>query len=371
MISRKRFAAALAVILMTLGSLTAAAKQGKQNQTADAGARERAVLWTRPDDIKTRNLYYGPGGAADAPQGVCTFEKEDRKGTSPKFIVRDENGVRWKVKLGPEARPETVASRVVWAVGYRTNEDYFLPELHVEGLPDHLRRGQQFVGPNGIVRGARLKRYLPGEKKIGDWRWGGSRFTDTRELAGLRVMMALINNWDLKDDNNSIYRVKHPGGSSRAEEIYMVSDLGASFGTTGLDWTQRLSKGNLKSYRNSKFIDKVTPQYVDFNVPTRASIIHIFDLPAYIMRLRLRWIGKRVPRADVRWITQFLEQLSPQQIGDAFRAAGYSANEVDGFSGVVEKRIAELEKIRGPLAAVRYPAKSPIRASRSSSAAAN
>ena len=36
--------------------------------------------------------------------------------------------MKWRVKLGVEARPETVASRLVWAVGYYANEDYFLPE---------------------------------------------------------------------------------------------------------------------------------------------------------------------------------------------------------------------------------------------------
>jgi hypothetical protein len=43
--------------------------------------------------------------------------------------------------------------------------------------------------------------------------------------------MALMNNWDLKDDNNAVYLEKHKDGLS--EQIYLVSDLGASFGTTG------------------------------------------------------------------------------------------------------------------------------------------
>ena len=57
---------------------------------------------------------------------------------------------------------------------------------------------------------------------------GAILFTGTRELNGLRVMMALINNWDLKDENNAIYREKPV-----RDQIYEVSDLGASFGTTG------------------------------------------------------------------------------------------------------------------------------------------
>lgn len=43
---------------------------------------------------------------------MYTFIREDLKRTNPKFVVRDENGVEWKVKLGPEAKPETAASRL-------------------------------------------------------------------------------------------------------------------------------------------------------------------------------------------------------------------------------------------------------------------
>ena len=55
-------------------------------------------------------------------------------------------------------------------------------------------------------------------------------------------MMALINNWDLKDVNNAIYRGKD------GELVYMVSDLGASFGTTRLERSHEKAKGNLVSY---------------------------------------------------------------------------------------------------------------------------
>jgi hypothetical protein len=40
-----------------------------------------------------------------------------------------------------------------------------------------------------------------------------------------------------------------------------------------------------------------------------------------------------------------LARLSPQQIRDAFRAAGYSTDEVEQLGKVVERRIGELEKL--------------------------
>ena len=63
----------------------------------------RPVLWNEPVDINRRNLFYGPGGEAHQPQGSFTFVKEDLGGSRPKFVVGDEDGTRWKIKLGPRA----------------------------------------------------------------------------------------------------------------------------------------------------------------------------------------------------------------------------------------------------------------------------
>ena len=331
--------------LMSSAAATAKKRTKAQEPGKDVAKMGNSVLWRSPGDIRSRNLFFGPGGEAHAPHTIFTFVKEDPAGTNPKFSIHDENGVEWKVKSGVEVRPETVASRLIWAVGYSANEDYFLPVLHVEGMPAHLHRGQNLVGPGGTLQNVRLKRELKGEKKVGDWKWSSNAFASTRELNGLRVMMALINNWDLKDANNAIYEVKHPEGSESPEHVYMVSDLGASFGSTGRSWTHTGSKGNLKAYSHSKFISKVTERYVDFNVPTRPALIFIFSPGEFTSRLGLRWIGKDIPREDVLWIGHLLVQLSTEQIHDAFRAAGYPSEEVNGFSKVVEERIAQLNKL--------------------------
>jgi hypothetical protein len=56
-------------------------------------------------------------------------------------------------------------------------------------------------------------------------------------------------------------------------------------------------------------------------------------------------VVKRIPIADVRWIGNQLGQLSTEQIRDAFRAAGFSPAEVDGYVRVVINRIAALKKL--------------------------
>jgi hypothetical protein len=333
-------------LTLSLAALCAANERGAAPKANGEITHSAPVLlWRTPALIASRNLFYGPGGPEHQPHGTFTFLKEDMGGSNPKFVVRDQGGVKWKVKLGPEARPETVASRLTWAVGYFTNEDYFLQDLQIRNMPAHLHRGQKLVGPDGSVHNVRLKRYLEGERKIGDWHWRQDPFSGTRELNGLRVMMALINNWDLKDVNNSVYQEVDSGGSGGPEEIYMVSDLGASFGTSGLNCPHEKAKGNVESYSRSKFVSKITPSYVDFSVPARPALVYVFNPWEFFNRLRLCWIGKHIPRADARWIGQLLVQLSGKQIRNAFEAAGYSPQDVEGFSRVVENRIAELNKL--------------------------
>src|SRR5580693_1804033 len=216
-ISSSRLRVAIVAIVLMIPSAPVVAERAARSGEPDTSpvvSNASAILWQYPADIASRDLYYGPGGKEHAPHTTFTFLKEDMNGTNPKFEVRDQDGTKWKVKLGVEARPETVASRLVWAVGYNANEDYFLPELRVEGMPAHLeRRGaSKFIQPDGSMRNVRLKRYLKDEKKTGTWQWRHDPFRDTREYNGLRVMMAVINNWDLKDANNSIYEEKRPGG---------------------------------------------------------------------------------------------------------------------------------------------------------------
>jgi hypothetical protein len=301
-------------------------------------AVQTGVLWQVPVDIASRDLYYGSGGRRDAPaKGKFTFLREDLKGSNPKFDVRDANGVKWKVKLGNEARPEAVASRVVWAAGYFVTEDYFMPELHVEDMP-RLRRGEKLVGPGGTVYNVRLKREEKEEKKIGSWSWRADPFIGTREWNGLRVLMAVINNWDLKDENNAIYR-------DGPRLIYLVSDLGASFGTDGRALPLRKDKGDLTSYRRSRFIVKTGSESVSFAAPARPQWILFFSPKSYFLRVRLEWIGRNIPRDDARWMGRILSRLSQRQIGDAFRTAGYSPEETAAFSQLLNSRIAALTNL--------------------------
>jgi hypothetical protein len=323
------------VVILGIPITTKAAKRPVAEAAATPGCTP--VLWRDPGDIKSRNLYYGPGGKAHEPHGTFTFEREDMQGSNPKFLVVDQDGVKWTVKMGDEARPETAASRLVWAVGYFANEDYFTPVLQVFNMP-HLHRGANLVAKDGTVHNVRLKRHIKDQKKIGKWSWATDPFTGTQEWYGLRVLMATINNWDLKDSNNSIYTT----GGGNPEQLYVVTDLGSSFGSPGLNWA---AKGNLAAYSRSKLIKKASPEFVDFSVPAAPQVKTFIDIPELNRRLSLCWLGHHIPISNVKWIARLLAQLSPDQIRDAFRAAGYSPQEIEAYSRVLEQRIALLQQL--------------------------
>ena len=314
-------------------------RSDRSGMAASAGS---AVLWKDPSDIASRDLFYGPGGKTHQPSGAFTFVKEDLEASSPKFVVRDADGVEWKVKLGGEARSETAATRIVWAVGYFTDEDYLLRTLRVANMPLRLHRGQSLVAADGSMTNARLERHRKGIDKAGIWKWRSDSVWGTRELDGLRVMMALINNWDLKDVNNAVYSI---GSGEKTKQVYVVSDLGASFGSPGFSWPMRKSRGNLESYSRSTFISKVTPEHVDFSAPGRPALIRAVAASDFVRRLRMRSIGKRISREHAKWIGEILGRLSQDQIRSAFRGAGYSPLEVEGFAKVVETRIAQLNEL--------------------------
>jgi len=294
-----------------------------------------AALWRDRGDAGSLNLLYGAGSQERQPAGTFTFVKEDKQGTAPKFEIVDGQGVHWKAKLGEETKSETAASRLVWAAGYFTDEDYYLAEMRVEKMPK-LDRGRKFVSDGGVIRGVRLERIITGQKKNGNWSWFKNPFVGTREMNGLRIMMALINNWDLKEINNAVYNP--PGEGAR----YVVADLGATFGETGNSVVR--SKSNPDDYSDSHFIQKVTPEHVDFYLSSRPLFITAIDVSNYATRTHMQDIVKDIPVADAKWLGKLLESLSDEQIRDCFRAAGYSPEDVEANAATVKERIRNLNR---------------------------
>jgi hypothetical protein len=152
-----------------------------QNARGNDIAEGRPVMWVEPVDLETRDLFYGIGGQKGEPDPSAKYRFIERKtsGNSEKIVVGDNRDGRWTIKFGREARPETAASRIVWAVGYHVDQDYFVKRAHVEG-----RGGFD-------VWDVRFERDNDGFKKVGRWSWQSNPFVGTRDLDGLKTLMAL------------------------------------------------------------------------------------------------------------------------------------------------------------------------------------
>src|SRR5215475_2020333 len=149
-----RLAIVASVALIALLSLEGFSK-AKHLKRKRQHAGKASVLWRDPGDIRRRDLFYGPGSKELAPQPPFHFMKEVKEGGMPKFEVEDARGVKWRVKLGPEAQAETVATRLVWAAGYNTEESYYFDRAQIGGM-GKLSRGQRYVQGDSVI-GARFE----------------------------------------------------------------------------------------------------------------------------------------------------------------------------------------------------------------------
>src|SRR5687768_11851301 len=311
---------ALALALSFGASANAQDKNSQDKKDKKQLPEGTAILWREPADIASRDLLLGPGGERMKPDvSRVTFVKEEKGGYSTKYRVKDAQGRTWVAKIGKEAQSETAAVRLVWAVGYVSEINYLVPRLTIEG--------------KGTFENVRLEARPDNVDRFDAWTWTNNPFAGKRELQGLKVLMALMENWDLKDDNNRILAVKRNGGY---ELHYIVSDLGTTFGKTGGQKSPMAFIRSIKGSRNEPE-DYVKDAFVDGVEGTM---------------VRLDYEGKNsdlmrdITIADAKWIGGLLSRLSDRQIEDAFRAANYTTAEVRMLAGAVRKRINELVNLQ-------------------------
>ncbi len=301
------------------------------------------VLWRDPGNISSRDMRYGPGSAALAPVPPFVYLKEDKDGVSPKVRVKDARGVEWVVKLGIESQAETVANRIVWAMGYFAEEAYYLDRVEVRKLP-HLSRGREFVENQRYLRGARFEPRRETVDRGQTWEWLDNPFVGTRELDGLKTLMVLLANYDTRPENNRILEVTDRA-SGRKEYRYVVTDIGATLGKIGGMGGKR-TKNNLADYRENGFIREVNDGYVEFEYRTRPKNLgyftYVFSPGYWRSQTDKEKAMKRIPVANARWIGTMLSRLSDNQLRDAFNAAGYDRITMEGYVTTMRSRINEL-----------------------------
>jgi hypothetical protein len=301
-------------LLICIASIDTGIAQQKKRKKAHSSATP--VLWQAPADISQRDLYLGPGGTAMRPDlRRITFIKEEKGGYSKKYRVSDGSGREWVVKIGKEAQSETSAVRLLWGVGYITEVNYLVPRVTIPG--------------KGTFTNVRFEARPERWDRTGEWKWKRNPFVGTPEYQGLKIMMALINNWDLKDSNNEIVEIR---GSENNKAYYIISDLGATFGhasTTPLLWRLTRSRNNPAKYAKSKFLEKVKGDRV---------VLHFGG--------KNRGLMKDISINDAQWVGNWLSQLTDRQLHDAFRAANYRPDEINLLAQTVRERTNELVSLR-------------------------
>jgi hypothetical protein len=319
MIGRTSFAALLAVALIATGCTS----RGPLKPAAPHDAKAPAVLWRDPGRIAARDLFWGAGSAAAAPRGPFTFVEEDLSGHNPKVSVRDAAGRQWDVKFGEEIHSEVAANRIVWALGYFVEAQYYVPSGLIRGAAS-LGRAREHIAADGRFRGARFRFRDPAMPRTEEeWTVARNPFVGTRELSGLEVLMTLLNNWDMEGPrNNRVLRARGPRGG--LERRFLVSDLGATFGRMGGGIMSRRSKWNLEDFRDEKFIERVEAGAI--RLAYKGYDPHI----------------DRIPMAHARWFAGLAAQLRPAQVRRAFEAAGAQPQEIDGFSATLLEKISAL-----------------------------
>jgi len=285
-----------------------------------------AEFWQRPNDIASRDLFYGPWGRERSPDPDATYTFVERKqhGTNPGVTVLDAAGREWHVKQPPhndqgaEGPIEVTLSRLLSAVGYHQPPVYFVPALSIADA-----KGRTHVEPGG-----RFRLTEKSLKHAGTWSWQQNPFVGTRPYQGLLVMLMMFDNSDLKNENNALYEV-HKQGDGVAR-WYVVRDLGTALGGTGRIPPQR---GDLDIFLREPFITGVKDGFVEFNY-------HGWH----------QELVKHISPMDVAWASEWLGQLSDQQWSDAFRAGGYDPTVADRFIGRLHQKIVEGRRLGETLA---------------------
>ena len=279
-----------------------------------AKAPAGASLWVEPTDLASRDLFYGPWGAEDAPNPKAVYTLVERKhtGVNLGLTVKDEQDREWSVKqpypggLDPEGPAEVTLSRLLSAIGYHQAPIYYLPAFT---LKDDFGKK--------VEAGGRFRLKEPTLKDVGYWKWEENPFVGSKPYQGLIVLLMMFNSTDLKNSNNTLY--EHRNGDL-VEQWYVTRDLGAALGD-GNPLAPR--KSHPESFERVPFILGVNNGKVEF---------------AYSGWYK-NLVRDRITPEEVAWASELLGRLSDKQWADAFKAGGFDPDDAARFINKLKEKI--------------------------------
>lgn len=301
---------------------------------------KRHVLWRDPGEVEQRDLAGGPGGKGLEPRPPFTFLEEHSSGSHPSVSVHDGRGRRWRVKWGPEARPETFAVRLAWALGYFAEVTHYVPAGTIDGAKG-LQETAECIDAAGHFTEARFELeddHAHSHWEEHSWAWNDNPFVGTPELHGLKILVMLLSNWDSKDQrdvargsNTAIFEYRLPGW--RREARYLITDWGGSMGRWG---TYPVTRANW----DAEGFEAQTPQFI-----TGVTADGLVEFGYAGQRTGDVSSGIRVE--DVRWLMQYLGRLTDRQILDGLHASGATDDEAEQYRAALRARIDRLRDVAG------------------------
>jgi hypothetical protein len=297
------------------------------------------VLWRDPGPIATRDLRYGPGGAAYLPVAPFRFVEEHDTGSQPCVSVVDARGRRWRVKWGHEARVEAFAVRFAAACGYFAEVTHFVSSGAIDGVPALQRAAGCVELPGGRFVDARFELDDPAVRKLFEehsWSWDDNPFIGSRELDGLKIVVMLLSNWDTKDrrdvargSNTAIF--EHRTGRwprARQEARYLLTDWGGAMGKWGTNIVTR-GRWDVDGF------EAQTPQFVTGVGGGRVQFGYTGQ--------RTDDIAGNIPVTSARWFHSIAHGFTERQLADGFLASGATGEEAQRFARALMSRLAQLE----------------------------
>ena len=277
------------------------------------------VLW-EPTDVAAQDTYFGPWGAARAPDPADRYTLESLKhtGVNPGMTVRDRRDRKWNVKqapttgYAPEGPIEVTVSRILSAIGYKQPPIYYLDAFLVtDDWGTHFEGGGRFRLSDETL------------KDRGVWSWHQNPFVGTPAYRGLLVVLLMFNESDLKASNNTLYEHR----DRRRERWFVVRDIGTALGSTGRFAPRR---GDPDAFDSEPFIVGVSEGFVRFGYRGRHQ---------ELVRETIR------PR-DVVWAGELLGRLSQAQWREAFRAGGFAPAAADRYIRRLQQKVADARALR-------------------------
>jgi hypothetical protein len=274
-----------------------------------SGMLNAAVVWQDPAKLAAEDT--GP------PAPPFHFVREEMGGTAPKIVVTDAKNVTWYVKFNFEVKPETLAAQIVRQAGYYAPVTYYVAEGKFENFPQQgLKRSGTGVDPSsGRFQVARFSREMKLVKGA-SWNLDEPSLRHSKELSGLKLLIAITANWDIKPPN---FAVVEAGG----QQMFAITDWGQTFGAP-----------DMKSHWNCK-------QYSDSN----KWLTHGNE-DGY---LYLEYGGKQsnvvtngIKIEHAKWLLGQLRGLNQSRVTDLLRKSGATDEETTCFAPAIMKRLNTL-----------------------------